>query len=91
MAHQMRECLFWALMIVVLGAVLLTPRTNADRATKILQQQGYTDIEITGWRPFMAAEEDWQSTGFRARGPAGEEVTGAVTGGVFKGHVIRLD
>lgn len=73
------------------AAMLLMSCAEPDKATKILQQQGYTEIEITGWRPWMASDSDDFSTGFRAKSPNGTVVTGAVTGGVFKGHTIRLD
>jgi len=66
--------------------------THPKRTTKTLEAAGYRSVEITGWRPFMKSDSDWFSTGFRAIGPNGQEVTGAVTGGlVFKGNTIRTD
>ena len=66
--------------------------TSESGAKRTLSAAGYTNIEITGWRPFMKGEDDWSSTGFRATGPGGQIVTGAVTGGlVFKGYTIRTD
>lgn len=62
-----------------------------DRAKRVLEDQGYTDVEITGWRPFMADRNDTFSTGFKAISPSGAKVTGAVTGGFLKGSTIRLD
>lgn len=61
-------------------------------ATKTLEAQGYTNVEITGWRPFAAGEDDTYSTGFRATAPNGDTVTGTVTKGLFfKGSTVRLD
>lgn len=68
-----------------------TACTQPDKAKRVLEQAGYTDIQITGYRPFMAGKDDTFSTGFRAKGPTGKVVTGAVTGGVLKGSTIRLD
>lgn len=65
--------------------------TRPEEATRVLRQQGYKNIEITGWRPWMKAKDDAYSTGFRATSPGGEVVTGAVTGALFKGSTIRLD
>lgn len=83
------------LSLVLLGFVALVASgggfTQSDEATRILRQSGYTDIEITGWRPFMAGKDDTFSTGFRAKSPSGEVVTGAVTSGWFKGSTVRLD
>jgi hypothetical protein len=65
--------------------------TQPTEAERVLRQSGYTQIEITGWRPFAAGEDDTYSTGFKARSPSGETVTGAVTAGILKGSTIRLD
>lgn len=81
-----------AVLAVIVG-VLLFPNgcSQPEEAMRVLSAQGYTEIEITGWRPTMAGEDDVYSTGFRALSPNGTEVTGAVTSGMFKGHTIRLD
>lgn len=65
--------------------------TQKDSARKTLEQAGYTQIEITGYRPFMAAENENFSTGFKAIGPTGKQASGAVTGAWLKGNTIRLD
>lgn len=74
-----------------LGLLVLTACTDATTARRVLAQQGYTNIEITGYRAFMKSEDDTYSTGFRATSPAGQVVTGAVTSGWGKGATIRLD
>ena len=66
--------------------------TRPNDARRVLEQQGFSNVEITGWRPFMAGKDDAVSTGFEATAPNGERVTGAVTGGfIFKGATIRFD
>ena len=82
---------FFVAILFVPVLFMLRGCTDTVGATRVLRQQGYTDIEITGWRPLMAGKDDVYSTGFRARSVSGETVTGAVTGGLFKGHTIRLD
>lgn len=84
---------FIALSVVIAILCIAGPKgcTRPAEATRILQQQGYTDIEITGWRPMMAGEDDTFSTGFKAKSQSGDTVTGAVTSGAFKGSTIRLD
>lgn len=64
--------------------------TDPDGATRVLQQNGYTQIEITGYKPWMGGD-DTISTGFRARSPNGTFVTGAVTSDWGKGSTIRFD
>ena len=66
--------------------------SNEAKTVEVLEANGYTGIEITGWRPWMANENDWYSTGFRATAPNGRRVSGAVTGGGwFRGYTVRLD
>lgn len=80
--------------IIALLFVTVAPRccTRPDDATRLLQQQGFSNVEITGWRPFMAGKDDTVSTGFEATAPNGEQVSGAVTGGFFfKGSTVRFD
>ena len=65
--------------------------TDPEGTKRVLRQQNYTDIEITGFRYFTASKGDTHVTGFKAKAPNGETVTGVVTSGWFKGHTVRLD
>lgn len=77
---------------MVLAFVFLTGCTDPKGATRVLESNGYTEIEITGWRPFMKSKGDYYSTGFKAKSSNGKIVTGSVTGGlIFKGNTIRFD
>lgn len=89
MKNQLKK--IGGLAIVSIALLVLSGCTDSKGATKTLKQHGYTEIEITGWRPFMKGEDDFYSTGFEARSMAGHKVTGAVTSGLFKGSTIRLD
>lgn len=61
-------------------------------AERILKDSGYTQIEITGWRPFSKSKDDFYSTGFKAKSVNGAVVTGTVTKGLlFKGSTVHLD
>lgn len=78
---------------IAFGLIFIIPSacTRPEQATRILIQNGYSNIEITGWRPFAAGKDDTFATGFSAISPSGHQVTGAVTSGWFKGGTIRLD
>ncbi len=65
--------------------------SDGDTARRVLMQQGYTEIEITGWSPFSCSQDDTFSTGFQAKSPAGLRVTGTVCSAFFKGATIRFD
>jgi hypothetical protein len=77
--------LFFVILIANGGAI------DPDNTKRVLSEQGYTEIEITGWRPWMKSKSDTFSTGFKAKSPSGHIVTGAVTSGFLKGNTIRLD
>lgn len=83
----------FALILAVLALIVgLNGCTDERTAERVLSQAGYTEIEMTGWRPFMRSEDDYYSTGFKAKAPNGAIVTGAVTSGLWlKGATIRFD
>lgn len=76
-------------MVLILG--LLSGCTDASTAKRVLHQQGYTDVVITGYRPFVGSDGDTYVTGFEATAPNGSRVTGAVCSGLLKGATIRFD
>ncbi len=76
---------FVALCLVLFGC------TRPQGTVDFLQAQGYTEITITGYRPFMKSDSDTFSTGFRAKNQNGRIVTGAVCEGRMKGKTLRFD
>jgi hypothetical protein len=72
--------------------LMLAACTQPDRATEVLEAQGYTDIRITGYDAFACSKDDAFHTGFVAKSPNGRTVKGVVCAGlVFKGATIRFD
>jgi len=79
-------------LALALGSALcLSGCTDAPTAERVLRQNGYTNIEITGYRYGVGGENDTYVTGFRAKSPSGQIVTGAVCNGFLKGATIRFD
>lgn len=76
--------------ILIACLVILTACTKPDTTRRVLTSQGYTEIQITGYKFFTCAEEDMFSTGFTAQ-KNGFTVSGVVCAGLFKGQTIRLD
>jgi hypothetical protein len=64
--------------------------TEPDKAATILVDQGYTHINLTGYRWFICGQDSF-STGFKAVSPTGREVSGAVCSGWNSGYIVRLD
>ena len=62
-----------------------------EEAKALLESQGFTQVEITGYRWLMCSEDDAFSDGFVAISAAGQRVSGAVCRGFFKGSTIRFD
>lgn len=67
-------------------------RREPSRQERILIQQGYTNIRMTG-APFFGCSEDdsmLASSNFRATAPTGDDVEGTVCCGLmFKGCTVR--
>lgn len=81
-----------SILILLIGLIIyVNPFVDKDTCRRVLSQQGYTQIKITGYRFFMAGQDETTSTGFTAKSPSGQYVSGAVTSGPFKGNTIRLD
>ena len=74
---------------LLLAAPLLVCCTDEPRARRVLEEQGYADIELTGYAPWSCSNDDTFETGFRAKGPTGRAVTGAVCCGAFKNCTVR--
>jgi hypothetical protein len=71
-------------------AALLSGCVEPEASREALEAAGYSDIEITGWKPFNCGEDDTFSTGFRAKNPRDKEVTGVVCCGlIVKACTIR--
>lgn len=80
---------FFELAVISLFLVM-TNCTQPDTAARVLENDGYTDIEITGYEVFMCGEDDDFSTGFVAK-KNGKVIEGAVCSGFLKGNTIRLE
>lgn len=61
-----------------------------ERAKRVLDNSGYTEIEITGYSPFSCGEDDTFSTGFKAKNANGKVVEGTVCSGWFKDGTVRF-
>lgn len=78
------------LLIVLL--LIFSKCTNPSGAIKVLSDQGYINIRITGYKWFACAEGDTFATGFKAISPAGKPVSGCVCQGLlFKNSTIRFE
>lgn len=64
--------------------------TDKENAERILSQDGYTDIQITGYTFFACSSDDFQRTGFIAK-KGNKLIEGSVCSGLlFKNSTIRF-
>lgn len=79
------------IFIALALALCLLGCTDAPKTTNLLQSQGYTQVQTTGYSFFGCGENDLWRTGFTAKSPNGSYVEGVVCEGIFKGQTVRFD
>lgn len=76
--------------IALIALLLLVGCTDAPNTERVLREQGYTAIKVTGYAAWMCSEKDTFATAFEAKSPVGMPVKGAVCSSWLKGNTIRL-
>lgn len=79
------------ILLTTIVSVSCTSTSDFQKAKQKLEQQGYTEVEKTGYDWFCCGEDDSFSTGFKAKDIEGNVVTGCICSGVMKGSTIRFD
>lgn len=80
------------IVFILALALLLSSCTDGKNAERVLTAQGFTDIEITGYRWFGCGDEDEFHTGFRAKSIVSKQsINGVYCSGWFKAGTIRFD
>lgn len=77
-------------IFTTLSICFLALFTSGNEATRVLRYNGYTNIKITGLKPFSCSEEDDFATGFTAKSSSGQTVSGVVCSGFLKKATIRF-
>jgi hypothetical protein len=79
-------------LLVIVAVAVLAACTDPKTATRVLEDQGYTNIQMTGYTLFSCSPDDTFHTGFSAKSPAGRQVSGTVCAGLlFKNSTIRFE
>lgn len=78
--------------ILIAAVAVLAACTDPSTATRVLEDQGYTNVQMTGYNFMACSKDDTFHTGFTAKSPAGRQVTGTVCAGAFfKNSTIRFE
>lgn len=76
---------------LLLLSILALACTDNEGASRALHGSGFTDITLTGFSFGSCGKDDGSSTGFEAKNPQGERVSGVVCCGlIFKGCTVRF-
>ena len=77
--------------LLFLLACLMSSGTSERDAQKALSAMGFTEIKTTGYKPFSCGKNDFFHTGFKAKNPLGQTVTGTVCSGLLiKDSTVRF-
>jgi hypothetical protein len=80
------------ILAISLMSYFLFGCTDNVNAKRILEENGYTNIQFTGYAFFACSKDDTYHTGFTAISPSGKFVSGTVCAGLFfKNSTIRFD
>ena len=80
-----------ALLAATLIAALVAGCSDGPTAERVLRQNGYSKVGLHGWAAFSCGKDDTYATAFTAIAPGGQQVSGTVCSGLFKGATIRFD
>lgn len=76
-------------IITLIILLLLTACTSENEATRVLQMEGVTDIQFTGYSWFTCSKDDFFHTGFTGM-RNGKPVEGVVCSGLWlRGSTVR--
>lgn len=79
------------LILLIASILALNGCSDPTAATKALDDLGFSDVRLTGYR-FLSCGKDYTfHTGFEARNPRGKPVSGTVCSGWFKGSSVKFD
>ena len=78
------------IFLFILSIVSCTSEKDFEKGKQQLEQQGYTDIENTGYSAWCCDEKDTYATGFKCKNKHGEVVEGCFCSKTFKGVTIRF-
>lgn len=79
------------LLLIFLIALTLSACTDENGSKRVLESNGYKNVQTTGYNFFACSDSDTFATGFIAESPNGQTVSGTVCKGFLKGSTIRFE
>lgn len=81
---------FTIMSSVILLTASCTSSNDFEKGKQQLEQQGYKNIQNTGYKLFGCDEKDVFRSGFTATDSNGNKVEGCFCSGVLKGVTVRM-
>ena len=78
------------LLILLPLCLLLTSCDGTQSSLRIIQEQGYSEVQITGVNIFACSKDDIFRYNFVANSPNGTNVRGVVCSAPLKGYTVRF-
>jgi hypothetical protein len=77
--------------VISIVALMLMGCSDPKEANRVLDNSGYTEIQIHGWSYWGCGKDDAFTTRFSAKNPNGKVVSGYVCSSWFsKGSTVRF-
>jgi len=77
--------------ILLLALLVIVGCIDGEGATRVLESNGYTSVEIKGRGFWGCGQGDIYITKFKAQSPNNKAVEGTVCKGLIKSSTIRFD
>ena len=84
------KSLFSLFVIFFVLCFFVTSCDGGASSEVLLEEQGYTNVQITGYNPFACSEDNFYKYNFTAINPNGKQVKGVVCSAPLKGYTIRF-
>ena len=78
------------MLLPIIALLFVSCFTDPEGTISILHRKGYTNVQITSYRPFSCWKNE-QATGFIAKNPSGHYVKGCACKNIFTGTRIKID
>ena len=86
----MKRLILSVALIATLALGSCTSDSAFEKGKAQLEQQGYTEVQNTGYQWFCCDKNDNFSTGFKCKNAKGEWVEGCFCSGILKGVTVRF-
>lgn len=78
-------------LLCAIGAALSSCGIDAAEAKRVIEAQGITNVQVTGYAWFGCGNDDDYGSNWTGTGANGKPVGGVICGGWLKGYTVRFN